>query len=119
MIHANSQQAYQATRNDAMATRAAIREIYIRRLPGTAITVPEILEEVRIILQDPDIILNSVAPRVSEMSNSEPPELIACGYKEYYSRTGRKLRRDKYRITTMLERAQWIERNNKSQKTLF
>lgn len=96
MINTNSQIAYQAV--DAKAIRAAIRELFIQHLPGTALTVPQILEGVQELLGEPTLILNSVAPRITELSHSQPPELVEAGQEEYLGRTGKKLRRAKYRL---------------------
>lgn len=118
-MNEHSQTAYKSSRIGAQAIREAIRQIYLSRMSLTAFTAKEMLTEVRTYLNRADIPLNSVAPRLTDMSKAQPPEIVEYGVKEGISWSGRKITSARYRMLSLGEQKAWLERHGKAQRSFF
>ena len=122
-VHQNSVVAYGAIKHDAEAIRQVIRSIYNRHMTSTDFNVNEIHAMVCRELGE-DIKLNSVAPRITEMSQgnvqkNHAPELVESRKEIYAGRGGRTLQRSRYRKMTIPEQKAWLERKRDAQEHLF
>lgn len=101
-MHENSLSAYNVYRKDAGVIRRIIINIFLSLPTSMSLTVIEIWERVKQTLDEPNLPLNSVAPRITELK--EVGEIKECGFEEYLSRTGARLRRAKYRLVLQHEK---------------
>lgn len=104
-IHENSVIAHENIKPNKENIRKGIRHILFKC--SEALTAEEILERTSCYLNMPNLTINSIAPRISEMLSEEPPRVKIVGFKEYRGNSGRKVKSRTVRPMTPSEQYQW------------
>lgn len=119
-VHIHSKIAHEAAKPSLENIRKAVRFILFSCYE--ALTAEEILERVQDYMHCPEITINSIAPRITEMLDdsdiSNPPRLKVVGFKYHIGHGGRKVKRRTLRPLNESEQYQWQVGKKKEQERL-